>query len=614
MSTPVKKVPIHLQSAANRLLIKNGKVVNEDEIIDSDVYIEDGIIKQLGRNLIIPGGTRTIDARGRYVMPGGIDPHTHFELELMGATSVDDFYQGTKAAVAGGTTMIMDFVIPRKDESLLEAYERYRATADEKVCCDYGLHVAITSWNSRTKEEMAILSQEHGVNSFKMFMAYKDLFMLRDPELIEAFTACKNLGAVAMVHAENGDIIAANTKKLLDAGVTGPEGHEMSRPEEVEAEATHRACVIASQVNCPLYVSAVMSKSSADVIAAKRDNGVVFGEATAASVGIDGSEQYGKDMEKGRRFVTNPPLRPDPTTPAYLIEKLAEDGLQCTGSDNCTFNADQKALGKDDFSKIPNGVNGVEDRMSIVWDKGVHAGIMDPTRFVAVTSTNAAKIFNLYPRKGVIALGSDADIVIWDPTRKRVISADTHVQAVDFNIFEGMEVTGVPEYVIVSGRVCVDECDLKAVHGYGRFIETPLNPPYVYDMIDEREKIPRGVARSAADAKKHADEDAARVKAREAAKVAAAARMQPNQTNGTHEVIRNKPKLREISCTPTLPESAVVTPSARGPRLEGQRNLQDSTFSISEDTDEARRACIRVNNPPGGRSAGGFWNSGGTYA
>ncbi|KAG8039288.1 hypothetical protein G9C98_003595 [Cotesia typhae] len=352
-----------------------------------------------------------------------------------------------------------------------------------------------------------------------------------------------------------------------------------------------------------------MSKSSADVIASKRENFVVFGEATAAGVGVDGSEQYGKNMEKGRCFVTNPPLRPDPTTPAYLIEKLAEDGLQCTGSDNCTFNADQKALGKDDFTKIPNGVNGVEDRMSVVWEKGVHAGIMDPTRFVAVTSTNAAKIFNLYPRKGIIAVGSDADIVIWDPSRKRVISADTHVQAVDFNIFEGMEVTGVPEYVIVSGRVCVDETDLKAVHGYGRFVETPLNPPYVYEMVEEREKIPRGVARSAAESKKHADEDLARAKARESAKVAAAARMQPNNnhTNGNHEVMRNKPKLREISCTPTLPESAVVTPSARGPRLEGQRNLQDSTFSISEDTDEARRACIRVNNPPGGRSAGGFW-------
>ncbi|XP_053975040.1 dihydropyrimidinase isoform X2 [Hylaeus anthracinus] len=604
MSTPVKKVPIHLQSAQNRLLIKNGNVVNEDSIAAIDVYIEDGIIKQMGRNLIIPGGTRVIDAREKYVMPGGIDPHTHFELELMGAKSVDDFYQGTKAAVAGGTTMIIDFVIPKKDESLLEAYERYRETADQKVCCDYSLHVAVTSWSPKVKEEMTTLVQLHGVNSFKMFMAYRDLYMLRDPELIEVFKTCKELGAVAMIHAENGDIIAENTKRLLEAGVTGPEGHEMSRPEEVEAEAVNRACVIASQVNSPLYVTAVSSKSAADVVSAKRSEGVVlFGETLASSVGIDGSEQYGKDIEKARRFVTSPPLRPDSTTPAYLIEHLAQDGLQVTGSDNCTFNAEQKALGKNDFSKIPNGVNGVEDRMSVIWEKGVHAGIMDPMRFVAVTSTNAAKIFNLYPRKGVIAVGSDADIVVWDPYRKRTISAETHVQAVDFNIFEGMEIHGVPEYVIVEGRVCVDECELKAVHGFGKFVETPTHNEYVYSMIEDREKRPRGVPRTEVEAKKYAEEDAAIAKAKEEARAAAMAKA--HQTNGTYP--SPKPKLKMPDCVPTLPDSAVVTPSSKGPRLEGQRNLQDTTFSISEDVEEGRRACIRVNNPPGGRSAGGFW-------
>ncbi|XP_012264643.2 dihydropyrimidinase isoform X1 [Athalia rosae] len=610
MSTPVKKVPIHLQSAQNRLLIKNGKIVNEDEMVDSDVYVEDGIIKQLGRNLIIPGGTRVIDARGKYVMPGGIDPHTHFELELMGATSVDDFYQGTKAAVAGGTTMIIDFAIPKKGESLLEAYDRYRATADEKVCCDYGLHVGITSWNGKVKEEMAALARDHGVNSFKVFMAYKDLYMLRDPELIEVFTACKSVGAVAQVHAENGDLIAENTRKLLAAGVTGPEGHEMSRPEDVEAEAVNRACVIANQVNCPLYVVHVMSRSAAEEIeAARRRGSIVWGETLAAALGTDGTNYRHSCWRHAAAHVLSPPLRPDPDTPYDLMTKLATGGLQVTGSDNCTFNAAQKALGKDDFSKIPNGVNGVEDRMSVVWEKGVQAGIMDPMRFVAVTSTNAAKIFNLYPRKGVIAVGSDADIVVWDPNRKRVISAETHVQAVDFNIFEGMEVHGVPEYVIVNGRVCVDECDVKVVHGYGRFVETPIYPPYVYDLIAEREKKPRGVARSEADLKRYAEEDAAMAKAREAARAAAAAAatasIQSNYTNGSIETLKSK--LASLSCVPTLPESAVVTPSAKGPRLEGQRNLQDSTFSISEDVDEARRACIRVNNPPGGRSAGGFW-------
>ncbi|XP_043803323.1 dihydropyrimidinase isoform X3 [Apis laboriosa] len=561
----------------------------------------------MGRNLIIPGGTRIIDARGKYVMPGGIDPHTHFELELMGAKTVDDFYQGTKAAVAGGTTMIIDFVIPKKDESILEAYERYRESADQKVCCDYSLHVAITSWSSKVKEEMATLVKDHGVNSFKMFMAYRDLYMIRDPELIETFKACKELGAIAMVHAENGDIIAENTKRLLDAGVTGPEGHEMSRPEEVEAEAVNRACVIANQVNCPLYVVHVMSRSAAEAVdaARKRGNSCIFGETLAAAIGTDGTNYAHKCWKHAAAHVLSPPLRPDPDTPRALLNMLAKDGLQVTGSDNCTFNAEQKALGKDDFSKIPNGVNGVEDRMSVVWEKGVHAGIMDPTRFVAVTSTNAAKIFNLYPRKGVIAVGSDADIVVWDPNRKRTISAQTHVQAVDFNIFEGMEVHGVPEYVIVEGRVCVDECELKAVHGFGKFVETPSHATYVYDMIEDREKKPRGVARTEAEAKKFAEEDAAIAKAKEEARAAAEALAKSHQTNGTYE--SPKPKISVPDCMPTLPDSAVVTPSSKGPRLEGQRNLQDSTFSISEDVEEARRACIRVNNPPGGRSAGGFW-------
>ncbi|CAL1685232.1 unnamed protein product [Lasius platythorax] len=611
MSTPVKKVPIHLQSAQNRLLIKNGKVVNDDELIDSDVYIEDGIIRQMGRNLIIPGGTRTIDARGKYVMPGGIDPHTHFEFEFMGTKSVDDFYQGTKAAVAGGTTMIIDFAVPRKEESLVEAYERYRQSADEKVCCDYALHVAVTSWSPKVREDMATLAKDHGVGSFKMFMAYRDIFMLRDPELIEAFKACKEIGAVAMVHAENGDLIAENTKKLLAAGVTGPEGHEMSRPEEVEAEAVNRACIIANQVNCPLYVVHVMSRSAAEQVEAARKRGVcVFGETLAAAIGTDGTNYSHKCWKHAAGHVLSPPLRPDTDTPRVLMNILAKDNLQVIGSDHCTFNAEQKALGKDDFTKIPNGVNGVEDRMAVLWEKGVHAGIMDPTRFVAVTSTNAAKIFNLYPRKGVIAIGSDADIVIWDPNRKRTISAQTHVQAVDFNIFEGMEVTGVPEYVIVSGRVCVDECELKAVHGFGKYVNAEPFGTYVYDMINDKEKRPRGVARTETEAKRYAEEDAAIVKAKEEARSAAAAAIAAavaaNQTNGSfHDSPRAKLK---PNYAPTLPESVVMTPSTKGPRLEGQRNLQDSTFSISEDVEEARRACIRVNNPPGGRSAGGFWS------
>ncbi|XP_049806553.1 dihydropyrimidinase-like isoform X2 [Schistocerca nitens] len=586
MSTPVKKVPLHLQSAQNRLLIKHGKIVNVDSVVDGDVYIEDGVIKQVGSNLIIPGGTRIIDARGKYVIPGGIDPHTHLEIEFMGAKSVDDFYRGTKAAIAGGTTMIIDFALPKKGQSLLETYQKYRESADEKVCCDYGLHVGVTWWSDKVREEMEILCKHHGVNSFKTFMAYKDVFMLGDSELFEVFERCKELGAVALVHAENGSIIAKKAQQLLAAGITGPEGHQLSRPEPVEAEAVGRACVIANQVNCPLYIVRVTSKSSAAIVSSVRKQGVVvFGETLASSVGTDGTRQLDKSWLHAAAYVTSPPLRPDPTTPEYLLTMLAQDGLQLVGSDNCTFSLDQKAMGKDDFTKIPNGVNGVEDRMSVVWEKGVHSGVMDVKRFVAVTSTNAAKIFNIYPRKGCIAVGSDADIVVWDPVKTRVISAKTHNQAVDFNIFEGMECHGVPEYVIVNGRVCVDEGDLKAVQGFGKFVPTPVYSEYVYEKV------------------KHAEEDAT------LNAVSVPAVVTKMNELKLDIAVENGGILLE----PKLADEAPVSPAAEAsltscPSSKGQRNLQDSTFSISEELDDtARKSCIRVKNPPGGQSSGGFW-------
>ncbi|XP_017785498.1 PREDICTED: dihydropyrimidinase isoform X1 [Nicrophorus vespilloides] len=574
MSTPVKKVPIHLQSAQNRLLIKNGKTVNENEIVEQDVYVEDGIIKQLGRNLLIPGGTRVIDARGKYVIPGGIDPHTHMQFEFMGTTSVDDFYQGTKAAVAGGTTMIIDFVVPKQGESILDSYYAWRQKADDKVCCDYGLHVALTSWNDKVKGEMKTLCEKHGVNSFKMFMAYD--FYLKDDELYGAFQRCRELGALAQVHAENGLIIKKNVEKLKAFGVTGPEGHEMSRPECIEAEAVNRACVISKQVDCPLYVVHVMSKSATETLKENRDNGTwVYGETLAAALGTDGSNYKHSCWHHSAGHILSPPLRPDTTTPKCLMEYLAQDVLQLTGSDHCTFTREQKEMGKGDFSKIPNGVNGVEDRMSVIWEKGVHSGIIDPCRYVAITSTNAAKLFNVYPRKGCIAVGSDADIVVWNPSKTRVISSKTHNIAIDFNIFEGMECHGVPEYVIVNGRVCVDEEQLRAVQGHGKFVETPCWAPFIYapEKMDE---------------------------------------LTAPKNNGALNEIELTNKLAKIELepklciTPTLPDSAISTPSCRGPRPEGQRNIQDSTFSISEELDVERKSCIKVKNPPGGKSSG-FW-------
>uniref|UniRef100_A0A182MQI7 dihydropyrimidinase n=1 Tax=Anopheles culicifacies TaxID=139723 RepID=A0A182MQI7_9DIPT len=646
-SMELSKEPTNVpESAQNRLYIKRGHVVNHDGMQQADVYIEDGTVRYVGSgaDFVVPGGCRTIDAAGKLVMPGGIDPHTHFQLEFGGTVSVDDFYKGTKAAVAG-----VDFVLPKKGESLLEAYDTWRARADPKVVCDYGLHVGITWWSKSVRDEMKILCQERGVNSFKCFMAYKGLYQLNDSELYEVFETCKELGAVAMVHAENGDIIAKNVNKLLSEGVTGPEGHELSRTEEVEAEATNRACVIAHQAHCPLYVVHVMSKSAGIEVARarRRYNGTgIFGETLAAALGTDGTHYHDKcwhhaaahtkaplyvtrvtsklaaeqlSLAKRRGLVvygetlasslgctltnvkpnalvyytTSPPIRKDPETPRHLVKFLALDDLQTTGSDNCTFNRNQKELGLKDFSKIPNGVNGVEDRMSVVWEKGVQSGLIDPQRFVAITSTNAAKIFNLYPRKGRIAQGSDADLIIWDPKAVRTISASTHHQACDFNIFEGMKCHGVPEFVIVRGRVCVEYDLIRVAEGQGSFLETPVYPSFVYDALN-------GVSRT----EDESDEKHAR--------------------NGIQNLDLNSKSSHDVDIPDTyaLPEKYIPGPalsvisgdsqlstphSARGHRPDGQKNMQESTFSISEELDKSEaRSCIRVRAPPGGKSSG-FW-------
>ncbi|ELR17245.1 dihydropyrimidinase [Acanthamoeba castellanii str. Neff] len=454
------------------VFIHGGVVVNDDREWRADVLVEGGVVKAVGLDLNVPSDALRLDATGKFVLPGGIDTHTHMQLPFMGTVAADDFDIGTQAAVAGGTTMILDFVIPQKGQSLLEAYDQWKQWADPKVNCDYSFHVAVTWWSDQVADEMKVLAEERGVNSFKMFMAYKGVFMLEDDKLFHAFTRCKELGALPQVHAENGHLVAEGQKKMLELGICGPEGHLMSRPEEVEAEATHRAITIADQVNVPIYIVHVMSKGAANKVVDARQRGkLVYGEPIAAGLGTDGSHCWHHDWRHAAAYVMGPPLRPDPTTKDHLMRLLASGDLQTVGTDNCTFNANQKALGKDDFTRIPNGLNGTEDRMSIVWTKGVATG------FVGVTSSNAARIFNIYPRKGRIEVGADADIVIWDGDAKRTISAKTHHHAVDFNIFEGMEVQGVAVTTLVRGRVVWRDGELVPAQGWGRYVPRPCWGP-----------------------------------------------------------------------------------------------------------------------------------------
>ncbi|HYM32107.1 MAG TPA: dihydropyrimidinase [Candidatus Cybelea sp.] len=480
-------------------LIRGGTVVTAEHSYRADVLCGDGVIKSIGPNLEPPAGARVVDAGGQLVMPGGIDPHTHMELPFMGTTASEDFFSGTSAAMAGGTTMIIDFVIPDPKEPLLGAYKKWRGWA-EKAAGDYSLHVAVTWWDESVHRDMGTLTKDHGVNSFKHFMAYKGAIMCDDEVLVNSFTRARELGAICTVHAENGELVFHLQQQLIKAGITGPEGHPMSRPPEVEGEAANRAIRIAQVLGVPLYIVHNSCKESLQAITRARNEGQrVFGEVLAGHLLVDDSVYRHPDWNVAAAHVMSPPFRPKEHQEALWLG-LQSGNLQTTATDHCCFCAPQKGMGRNDFTKIPNGTGGVEDRMSVLWHHGVGTGRLTANEFVRVTSTNAAQIFNIYPRKGSVTVGADADLVVWDPKASRTISAKTHHQKVDYNIFEGMTVQGIATHTIAQGNVVWADGKLDTKRGAGRYIPRPTFPP-VYDAMRRRNKLkePRAVPRAAAE-------------------------------------------------------------------------------------------------------------------
>lgn len=466
------------------LLIRGGTVINADGRLRADVYCEAGAIKAIGANLDAPSGAQIIDAGGQFVMPGGIDPHTHMQLPFMGTVASEDFYTGTAAGFAGGTTMIIDFVIPSPQQRLMDAYRDWRGWA-EKSAGDYSFHVAVTWWGDSVHADMKTLVENEGVNSFKHFMAYKNAIMATDETIYHSFKRALELGAIVTVHAENGELVYQLQRELLAKGVTGPEGHPLSRPPKVEGEAAHRVIKFAEVIGVPVYLVHVSTKEALGHIAAARNEGSrVFGEVLAGHLLVDDSVYRHEDWSVAAAHVMSPPFRPKEHQEA-LWRGLQSGALQTTATDHCCFCHDQKAMGREDFSKIPNGTAGIEDRLAVLWTHGVNTGRLTAEEFVAATSTNAAKIFNIYPRKGAIAVGADADIVVWDCAARKTISAKTHRQNVDFNIFEGMALTGLPSHTISQGAVVYQKGDLRAVKGAGRYVKRPAFSP-IFDALARR--------------------------------------------------------------------------------------------------------------------------------
>ena len=457
------------------LLIKNGRVITAVDDYKGDIFVESEQVNLIGKNLDVKAD-RVIDAQGKYVIPGGIDPHTHLDMPFAGTVSADDFETGTRAAAHGGTTTLIDFAIQTKGRSTLEALETWHKKAEGKTAIDYGFHMIITDLEDDRVPEMRTLADE-GITSYKLFMAYPGVLYADDATLFRAMRKAGEDGTVICMHAENGIVIDEIVKSALAEGKTGPKWHALTRPTRMEAEGVHRSIAIAEVADVPVYIVHLSSADALEQVVLARDRGAhVFAETCPQYLFLDHS-YYEQEGFEGAKYVMTPPLR-EKWNQKELWRGLQMGDLMSISTDHCPFCfKEQKEMGINDFSKIPNGGPGVENRMSLVFNGGVVEGRISLNRFVELTSTASAKMFGLFPKKGTIAVGSDADIVIFNPDRKETISVNnsvTHHMNVDYNAYEGFEVTGVSETVISRGKIIVENCEYVGKKGDGQFLKRGL--------------------------------------------------------------------------------------------------------------------------------------------
>ncbi|HMW67021.1 MAG TPA: dihydropyrimidinase [Chitinophagaceae bacterium] len=449
------------------VLIKNGNIVTATDNYIADIFIEGETVKAIGKDLQVKA-EKEIDAIGKLVLPGGIDPHVHLDMPFMGTFSSDNYETGTRAALYGGTTMVIDFILQKQGRSLQSALDEWRGRSDHNCLSDYSFHMAVTDFNEDTKKEVQGLIEKEGITSFKTFMAYKGALMIDDRQMIGLMEEVKKHGGLINVHATNGDMIDYLVAKHKAEGKLSPLYHYLSQPEITEAEASERFVDMASYTGCPGYIVHLTCEGALNAVRnATRRNQKMFVETCIQYLIIDASLY---EKEDGAKWVMSPPLR-QKKDQETLWAGINQGLVQVVATDHCPFKWEQKLMGKDDFSKIPNGHPAIENRMELLYSEGVHKGKITLNKYVEVASTNPAKIFGMFPQKGTIAVGSDADIVIFDPNEKHKISATTHHMNVDYSGYEGWELTGKVKTVLLRGKIAIENNHCKIDKGYGKFIK-----------------------------------------------------------------------------------------------------------------------------------------------